>query len=175
MRRLLRSRSIHKDERGDTLLEFAVSAVVVFTLLFGIMDFARAMYIYHFVSYAAQAGARYAIVRGSTWSATPCSGTGSTGSNMECQASQGDVQNYVKTLVPPGVSTSSTILGISATWPGTAAGTSSFNSASCSTTTNNPGCQVQVTVTYNFSFMLPFMPTNKTPKFSATSVQVIQQ
>ena len=163
---------MHKEERGDTLLEFAISAVVVFTLLFGTMEFARAMYVYHFVSYAAQAGSRYAIVRGSTWT-TACS---SSTTGMACLAASSDVQSYVKGLAPPGVDTSK--LTVTPTWPGTAGGSSG---ATCANTTSpaktndhNPGCLVQVVVTYQFSFIAPFMPSG-TPTFSATSDQVIQQ
>lgn len=156
---------MHKEERGDTLVEFAISAIVVFTLLFGVMEFARAMYIYHFVSYAAQAGTRYAIVRGSTWS-TACS---SSTSGLACLASSSDVQTYVKGLAPPGIYTSK--MTVTPTWPGTAGGSSG---ATCSTTKNKPGCIVQVVVTYQFSFIAPFMPSS-TPTFSATSQQVIQE
>lgn len=172
MKHILTIRSVHKDERGDSLLEFAISAVVVFTLLFGIMEFARAMYIYHFVSYAAQAGTRYAIVRGSTWS-TACS---SSTSGMECLAASSDVKSYVNSIAPPGVDTSK--LTVTATWPGTVAGSSG---ATCANTTSpaktndhNPGCKVQVVVTYPFTFIAPFMPT-ATPTFLATSVQAIQE
>lgn len=172
MKRVSTPGSIHKDERGDSLLEFAVSAIVVFTLLFGIMEFARAMYLYHFVSYAAQAGTRYAIVRGSTWS-TACS---SSTSGLECLAANSDVQSYVKGIAPPGVDT--TKLTVNATWPGTAAGSSGATCANTSspakTNDHNPGCQVKVVVTYPFTFIAPFMPT-ATPTFSATSVQVIQE
>ena len=172
MKSLLKIRSMHKEERGDSLLEFAISAVVVFTLLFGIMEFARAMYLYHFVSYAAQAGTRYAIVRGSTWS-TACS---SSTTGMECLAANSDVQTYVNGIAPPGVDTSK--LTVTATWPGTAAGSSG---ATCANTTtpkktndHNPGCKVQVVVSYPFTFIAPFMPT-ATHTFSATSVQAIQE
>jgi Flp pilus assembly protein TadG len=170
MKPMPKIRSMHKEERGDTLLEFAISAVVVFTLLFGIMEFARAMYLYHFVSYAAQAGTRYAIVRGSSWS-TACS---SSTTGFGCNAANTDVTAYVKSIAPPGVDTSK--LTVSATWPGTAAGSSGSTCTDTKTKTNsnNPGCIVQVQVTYPFTFIAPFMP-KATPTFSATSQQAIQQ
>ena len=172
MKRLVKIRSMRNEERGDTLLEFAISAIVIFTLLFGIMEFARAMYLYHFVSYAAQAGTRYAIVRGSSWS-TACS---SSTTGFGCNAANTDVTAYVKSIAPPGVDTSK--LSVSATWPGTAAGSSGATCANTSTPAktndNNPGCIVQVQVTYPFTFIAPFMPT-ATPTFSATSQQTIQQ
>lgn len=173
MRRLQRIRSLHKGERGDSLIEFAISAIVVFMLLFGIMEFARAMYIYHFVSYAAQAGTRYAIVRGSSWS-KPCSGKTSTGSDLGCNASNTDVTNYIDGMAPASVDTSQ--LTVNATWPGTVGGSSGATCANTKTTTNdnNPGCVVQVQVQYTFHFILPLMP-NLSPTFSATAQQVIQE
>lgn len=173
MRCLQRIRSLHKGERGDSLIEFAISAIVVFTLLFGIMEFARAMYIYHFVSYAAQAGARYAIVRGSTWSA-PCSGKTSTGSNLDCYASSSDVTTYIQGIAPSAVDTSQ--LTVTPTWPGTVGGSSGATCADTKSKTNdnNPGCVVQVQVQYKFHFILPFMP-GTSPTFSATAQQVIQE
>ena len=165
MKQLLRIRSIHNEERGETLIEFAVSAVVLLTLIFAIMEFARAMYIYHFVSYAAQTGTRYAIVRGSTWK-TACS---SSTSGMDCIAADTDVSAYVKSIAPPGVDTSK--LTVNTNWLATAGGSSG---ATCTTVTNNPGCLVQVTVSYQFKFVAPFMPS-KSPTLSASSEQVIQQ
>lgn len=86
-----------KDQRGDTMIEIAISAVVVLTLLFGVMEFGRAMYIYHFVSYAAQAGTRYALVRGNSWKTACASST----TGMDCQAALTDIQAYVQSIAPP--------------------------------------------------------------------------
>lgn len=156
------------DQRGDTLVEIAISAVVVLTLLFGIMEFGRAMYIYHFVSYAAQAGTRYAIVRGNSWK-TACS---SSSTGFGCQAASSDIQAYVKSIAPSGVSTSSPPLTITPTWPGTTP--NSTGAITCTAGTPNPGCVVQVAVSYQFSFIAPFMPGSPLT-LSATSQQVIQK
>ena len=48
------------------MIETALSLIVVTSILFGTMEFARLTYAYNFVAYAAQEGARYACVRGST-------------------------------------------------------------------------------------------------------------
>lgn len=152
------------DQRGDTLVEIAISAVVFLTLLFGVMEFGRAMYVYHFVSYAAQAGTRYAIVRGNSWT-TSCS---SSTSGMDCQAAASDVRTYVQGIAPSGISGSS--VTVATTWPG-----SSPNAGvTCTAGTPAPGCIVQVVVTYSFSFIAPFMPGSPLT-FSATSQQVIQK
>ena len=146
------------------MVEFSIAAVLLLTVIFGIMDFARAVYADHFVSYAAQEGTRYAIVRGGTFAGTTCTTT----STMDCAATAGDVQSYVQSIAPPGIS--GTSVSASATWPGT---TVSGSATGCSTI-NNPGCDVKVTVTYTFSFLLPFMPTAGIT-FSSSSEQVIQE
>ena len=51
-------------ERGSTLVEFALVLIVLMVMMFGIIDFARALYTYHFVANVAREGTRYAIVRG---------------------------------------------------------------------------------------------------------------
>ena len=60
-------RKIIRDEMGSEMLEFALSATIFFTIVFGIADMCRAMYAWNFASFAAQQGARYAMVRGATW------------------------------------------------------------------------------------------------------------
>lgn len=164
MRRLFKLAGRLREKRGDALVEFTVSAVVFLTILFGIMDFARAVYIDHFVSHAAQDGTRYAIVRGGTWASNSCATT----ATMDCAATAADIQSYIRGIAPPGVTASS--VNVATTWPGT---TISGASAGCSPT-NTPGCLVKVSVSYNFSFLLPFMPTAGVT-FTSTSEQVIQE
>ena len=52
-------------QQGASSLEFAfVLILILFPLMFGIIDFSRALYAYHWVSYAAREGSRWASVRG---------------------------------------------------------------------------------------------------------------
>jgi Flp pilus assembly protein TadG len=53
-------------EAGAALAEFALVALVFFILFFGIIEFSRAMFMYHHLAHAAREGSRYAIVHGST-------------------------------------------------------------------------------------------------------------
>jgi Flp pilus assembly protein TadG len=46
------------------MAEFALSATLLFTMIFGILDFERAMYDYNVVANAARLGIRYMIVPG---------------------------------------------------------------------------------------------------------------
>jgi Flp pilus assembly protein TadG len=153
-----------KQERGSVLVEFAVSAILLFMLIFGIMDFSRALYIQHFVANAAREATRYAMVRGSSWSST-CS----TSNVFACKTNASDVSSFVKQMAPAGVDTAS--LSVSTTWPGSSSG-----GTSCSTAKgkNSAGCAVKVTVAYNFKFVLPLVLENGL-KLSSTSEMTIAQ
>ncbi len=74
-------KSLIRGEDGAELVEFTVASLILFTLLFGIIEFSVAIYAGTFTAYAAQRGARYAQVRGQTWR-TSCASFSSAG----CQA-----------------------------------------------------------------------------------------
>ncbi|HZT69946.1 MAG TPA: TadE/TadG family type IV pilus assembly protein [Terriglobia bacterium] len=97
-----------RNERGAALLECSLVIVVFFMFVFGVMDFGRAIYTYHFVSNAACEATRYAMVRGAT-STDPVTAT--------------DIQNYVKSITPQGIDPSA--LTVSTSWsPNNAPGSS---------------------------------------------------
>jgi Flp pilus assembly protein TadG len=143
-------------------------------MIFAIMEFSRAMYSYEFISYAAQEGARYAIVRGYETSESNCPASSPTSFTISfsCIAQQADVQNYVKSLALPLINrnnltvTYNTSLGV--TPDGATAPCSNPNSG------NSKGCLIKVTVNYSFGFIAPFMPKNAS-SFSGASEKVIQQ
>src|ERR1700721_4697303 len=92
-----------REERGSALVEFAVTVPLLIFLLFAVLEGMFAMYLYHYTAYAAQQGARFAMVRGHTASgtiATPC-GT-STPPNFtmasDCTATSNDIKNFVQPL-----------------------------------------------------------------------------
>jgi Flp pilus assembly protein TadG len=155
---------IIREDDGQTLVEFSISAFVLFMAMLGIMDFSRALYTYHFVSFAAQEGTRYAMVRGADWSPT-CASASSYG----CQASAANITSYVQSLAPPGVTASK--INVTPTWPKVNAdGTSSGCSATA--TENSQGCMVKVQVTYSFQFLMPFI-SKSALTMSATSERVV--
>jgi len=133
-------------------------------LVFGIIDFSRALYSYHFVSSAAQQGARYATVRGADWPSACASAT-----SYSCQASTANIKTYVQSLASMGITPAN--VTATPTWP-----QQNVNGAStgCNTTATqaDQGCVVKVQVTYTFHFFLPYLPTAGLP-MTATSVQVI--
>jgi Flp pilus assembly protein TadG len=58
MTRKMKNRS---DERGATLLEFAIGATVFLTAMFAVIEFGRALWTHNALSDAARRGARYAV------------------------------------------------------------------------------------------------------------------
>jgi Flp pilus assembly protein TadG len=145
-------------ERGSSLPETALVMAILLSLLFGIIDFGRAIYTYAFVAQLAREGARWAIVRGSQCSLLD-----------HCNAASSDVQTYVQSL-SEGITVPSNTTA-TASWGGPCPPGSS--------STHAPGCLVSVTVTYPFQFMLPFMPQSggKLMKITmqSTSQMVISQ
>lgn len=59
-----RPRHLWRNERGSELIELSLVGILLFTLVFGIMELGRAVWIYDTVAHLAREGARYAIVRG---------------------------------------------------------------------------------------------------------------
>lgn len=49
-------------ERGSTLVEFAICATVFLTVMFGVIEFGRGLWVHNALSDAARRGARYAVV-----------------------------------------------------------------------------------------------------------------
>jgi Flp pilus assembly protein TadG len=124
-------------ERGGSLPETALVLAACLAMLFGIIDFGRALYTYSFVGQVARQGARWAIVRGSQCTVLD-----------HCNATKDDIQTYVRSL-SEGATLPSNIQVTNATWNQCPAGSGG----------NAPGCTLTVTVKYPFNFMLPFLPT----------------
>ncbi len=141
-------------ESGSSVLEMALSLIILLTFVFGIFEVSEAVFAYHVISDAAREGTRYAIVRGSSCSViTPCPATGA------------NIQTYLRGLALPGINPN--LMTVAAAWP--TSGSACTPSASpC----NNPGNLVQVTVTYNFSLSIPFVKA-RTITMSSTSQMVI--
>jgi len=148
-----------RGEQGATLVETALSMVILLTVIFGVFEICLAVYTYHFISEAAREGTRYAIVRGAQ-----CSGFASA-----CPASSTDVQTYVKGIGFPGIDPSKmTVLPVWSSY--TSGGNCPASPAPC----NTPGNLITITVQYNFPLAIPFIPA-KTLAMSSTSSMVISQ
>ena len=63
---MIRQMKNRRDERGATLLEFAIGATVFLTAMFAVVEFGRALWTHNALSDAARRGARYAVNHPST-------------------------------------------------------------------------------------------------------------
>ena len=157
----MRNSKNRSGERGVELVEAAFSLLVFLVLVFGLVEFTRAVYAYDFVSGAARQATRWASVRGSN-----CSHTLSG-----CQATTTNVQTYVQGLAPGGINTSQ--ITATTTWP--------QNPPNCPASPSNaPLCDVKVKVSYNFSFVtlssnIPFLSGLGNFTMSSTSDMIISQ
>jgi len=142
-----------KGEKGTTPIEYAFIFILYLTMLFAICGFAFALYAYHFVSHAAKSATRWAAVNGFT-----CT------NDLSCTApaTQTDIQNYVAQITPPGINSNN--LTVTASWPST--------TPICAAQNNQPGCTVEVQVSYNYNFILPLV-TSKALTLSSTSEMII--
>lgn len=138
-------------EKGSGLVEFAISLVVVLTVLFGIIDTGRALYAYNWCSNSARLGTRFMMVRG-----TKC-----TLLSGGCPATGTDATNYIESNAV-GIDTGQVTV---TTW------------CWADTVKNNPPCPpqalVQVQVQYNFKFVTPFVPLSGWT-MQSTSERVVQ-
>lgn len=135
------------------MVEFALSASVLFMLLIGLMKICLAVYTYHFVSEASRETVRYAMVHGSSAS-SPVS-------------TNDQIQTFARSLGYPGIVSSK--LTTTTTWDTyPTAGKSCTPSSTC----NNPGNIITVKVSYAFPLSIPFM-ASRTLNMSSTSAMVI--
>jgi Flp pilus assembly protein TadG len=139
-------------QRGASMVETAIVVSLFMFMLFGMIEFGRAVYTYHMVDNAARVGSRFAIVHGSS-----CVHTG-TPDTWPCDADQTEIQNYVQ---QQSVDLGGGPLTVTVNWPST---------GNCNAT----GCLVQVTATYPFAFLIPLVST-QTLNMSSTSEMVISQ
>jgi Flp pilus assembly protein TadG len=156
---------IKHDETGSELVETALSIPILFAVIFGIIYFSFALYADHFVANVAKEAARYAAVRGSTWSGASCQSS----STFDCTATGSDITNFVTAQMPPGLS--STKLSVSASWPGT-----TNTGATCDTLNgnNSPNCQVIIQVSYQFTFPFPFVNQGVLPFSSNAAMTIVE-
>ncbi len=150
-------------QRGEAILEAAFVGVLILFMMFGTLDFSRAMYAYHWVSYAAREGTRWASVRGAGCQTLPGG----------CPATGAQVQTFVRSIVAPVMD--SAAVSATTTWTGKGGdGTDCTNGGDLPP--NSAGCVVKVQVDYSFGFILPLSSvTGKTVDLQSTSQMVISQ
>jgi Flp pilus assembly protein TadG len=151
------------EESGHEQVEFAVSAVLLLSVIFGMFAVCQLLYCYHYVAYVAREGTRYAAVRGSTWHGTLCAAS----TSLNCTASATNVATLISDITPLGFLASNLV--VSTTWPGTTP-----TGAGCASTNgvNSPGCTVVVKVTYSYRYTVPFIPAVVLPLSSTSSLAI---
>ena len=171
--RTLRSncRSVRRDQSGSALVEMALSAAILITMLFGVIEFGFALYTYQFVTEVARELTRYAIVRGSS-----CS-TSSTMTNCGFTDSNTTLQTYARSAYAyPGMTMSS--LTVTSTWYApikNSNGTlSSWSACASGTGCNKPGYMIKVSVSYPFVLNIPFVPQQSMTVKSDSSMVISQ-
>ena len=75
---MFRDATKKSEERGSTLVEFAIGATVFLTVMFGVIEFGRALWTHNALADAARRAARYAVNQPA---ATPA-GTKTSGTNV---------------------------------------------------------------------------------------------
>ena len=158
------------NEQGGSLVEMAISCLILIPVLFGIIQLSIGLYCYHYAADAAREATRWAIVRGSTCNGLFGSGYCSPTSANTNGADGADIAQYVRTLGYPyssRVTTTTKWCTKSASNPATW--------TSCSTTPDRtPGNQVQVTVSYAYPLIIPFVKSNTINLSSVSSMTIVQ-
>src|SRR5437016_9371204 len=106
------SRRRRSRQKGNVIVEVALTFVAFMFLTVGTMEFSMAMQGYDFCSYAARDATRWASVRGAQ-SATAASCDSTKGTADGCPASAGDITTYVKSLA---VALETSRLTVTSTW-----------------------------------------------------------
>jgi len=147
-------------ENGTSLVEFALVFILLITIMFGVMGFGHALYVYHFVNNEGKEATRWAAVNGSTCGADgSCNGTGYMNNTP---ASATDVNTYVQNHIPPGIDPAKVTTSACGVKGGTACAASTPKVCTTAVgtlpaTPNYPGCTVEVTVSYPFQFSFPLL------------------
>lgn len=144
-------------EEGSSLVEMALSCLILIPVLFGIIQLSFALYCYHYASDAAREATRFAIVRGGYCNGYMSTAFCSPTDGNQSGATAHDIAQYVKSLGYPYSASATT----SVQWcvNGGTYGKTASSWASCSSdqSKNGTGNQVQVTVTYNYPLVIPFL------------------
>jgi Flp pilus assembly protein TadG len=131
--------AFRQDERGTTLVEYAIAATVFVTALFAVLEFGRALWVHNALTDAARRGARYAVLH--------CA---SDSSGVKNVAVYGDPAGGTQSILPD-----LTTGNVDVTY------SSDF-------TVNQGTATVKIT-NYKFNFVLPLLPKSITmPAYSTT-------
>jgi len=145
-------RNGRRDQRGSSIVEFALMGFALMIIIFGCIEFDRMLLVYTAVADSARAGARYAIVHGSNRTGTGDPASGATG--------YAGVTTTVKNFAG-SAPLNKDALTITVQYPG---------STSVTDPGNTPGSPVIVSVSYPYD---PFVVLPLRVNLSSTSRGII--
>ena len=157
--KLTSGRRLFHGDSGAMLVEFAVTASLLFMLAFGIVQTCLAMYAFEFVTDAAAIAARYAAVRGSA-----CTGI------SNCGITSAAINTYVQGIAYPGIDSSN--LSATATWLSASASQPTTWTA-CANQCNATGNAVKVQVKYTVPLFLPYWKSTSIPVSSSAQMVIV--
>ena len=138
---MLRIKNFKQDERGSTLVEYAIGATVFIMAIFAVLEFGRALWAHNALTDAARRGARYAVLH------LP---NGGEDANIKNLVVYGNAAGGTQPLLP-GLSTANVTVSRS----------SDFSVNSGTATVSITG--------YEFQFVLPMLPKKiAMPSYSTT-------
>lgn len=162
-----------RSEDGANLVEMGLSMIVFMPFFFAIIQFSYGLYVYNYVSEVARDATRWAVVRGSECGRNMSASFCSPNAGNTTGAVSSDIQSYVQNLGFPGMNKSS--VSVSSAWYSGSVNTPrswSPCTSGGSTICNQPGNQVQVTVSYPVPLPIPFWKS-LTLNVSSTSQMVV--
>jgi len=134
-----------RENRGSSLIEFALIAFTFIIVLLSVVEMGRMVLVYTAIANAARAGARYAIVHGADQTVSP-SGPGNVT----------NVQTVVKNFASAGL-VNTALLTVTVSYPNG----------------NTAGSPVQVTVTYPYDPLVGYFSSILNTTLASTSEGVI--
>jgi Flp pilus assembly protein TadG len=87
-------KAIRRRQRGQAIVEFALTVVLLMLLMFGLLELSIFIYTYSVLANAAKEGVRYAIVHGAN-NGTPSGPSSGSASSPPCTASSTNVTDVV--------------------------------------------------------------------------------
>jgi Flp pilus assembly protein TadG len=163
---------IARNDAGGTIVEMAISSLILFAMVFAVFEVTMACYTYNAVSEAARESARWGMVRGSKCSTY-------TPSQSNCGANSAAIQNYAKASTKIDWSQCTTANPcVTASW--LKANTVSGSSTSTTWATCTGGCSADpgnllvVSIDYPYALNFPMVKTFNIHLTSTAQVVVAQ-
>lgn len=166
----MNERQLSHSERGSAAVEFAISSIVLVTLVFGCVGVAMAFYTFEVINQYARDASRYAMVHGNSCTAQPSGASCSIGTGGTSKTAPANValMTYLNHEIYPGINGAN--LTVTTNYTNAPGYTTCFVTPGC----NGSGDQVTVQVSYFYLYNIPFIP-QRPFTMHGTSTMVISQ